>query len=450
VAFDTWYPQNPWASIATKTRAWYVPELAKLYFGATVYGQFVDIKFQFNGIGAEKMTISETLMPHPNSNAVGVRELYPDASHMDSRSRDINFARYWGSLAFHKYDSRVTFWQEDGVRGLRNIVNSGLAYHMMWVRETLARNAFFSNPYRVFGQGTGTNFAAITAADKITTDLIDSMYLGAKQRGAPLMMESSTRTPPGLICITSPGVIYDLTHEAQDQHAANAFINQQQYANPLNNINQEVGTYHKVRFIETNQAILYNCGVILTQQAVTTPIDSGDGAPDPDTVRVDGVYATGQSAAAHSIVVASTTGFEINDILTIHVSRTDANGVTNGVDYTDGKLHNLRLVAKTSTTLSFDKPLMEDFKVNLGGGVYAYVTKGRDIHTALFINSGDTVVNGILQPPMLYTPDPLDPTGQMYRFVWDSYEKFQLFNPQGAEMLFLAAPTRFVGSLSRK
>jgi hypothetical protein len=146
--------------------------------------------------------------------------------------------------------------------------------------------------------------------------------------------------------------------------------------------------------------------------------------------------------------VDDTTGFAIGDIVTIHADRTNANGVTNGVDYTDGKMQVRRIVAISGTTggtLSFDRPILEPLTTDLGGGVYGYVTKGRHVHSMLFIAGNDGVVQGVAQPPMIHTPAPVDDLGMIYRFTYDMYSGWQAFNKHAFEVAFVAGSNRVTG-----
>jgi hypothetical protein len=161
------------------------------------------------------------------------------------------------------------------------------------------------------------------------------------------------------------------------------------------------------------------------------------------------VEYVGQPDATHSVTVDELTGFAIGDYVTIHVDRTNANGVTNGLDYTDGKAQHRRIVNKSGAsgagTLQFDRPLLEDFKTDLGSGVYAYVTKARHVHTMAFLAARDGVVMGVAQPPTIRTPRPVDDLDMIYRISWDAYMGWQSFNKNAVEIVFLSGSNRLTG-----
>ena len=87
-------------------------------------------------------------------------------------------------------------------------------------------------------------------------------------------------------------------------------------------------------------------------------------------------------------------------------------------------------------TISFDYPIMIDMNVNLGGGVYGYVTYGRNIHSALFLGGMDGVVMGVGKAPEVYTPKPVDDFDSMYRISWDGFYQHQLFEPEVFEVWY--------------
>jgi hypothetical protein len=362
----------------------------------------------------------------------------------------LNFNHYGIKLALHAYDDLITYWQQDNVAGLRRIINAAVGPMITELQDKLARNAFLSGGYAMYGSaGTATSFAGIGTGDKITTPLIDSIHLGMAERGVPY-----ASNPEGImgniVCVTSPGVLHDLRQEMATTGNDNAFIETQKYNNSQRLLNMEVGTYHNVRFVRTPRAILYNCGPITKQCTIAAAINAGDGSPDPATTAVDGARYVGQPGTVHHIALStfSAGDFLVNDVVTIHVARTNAHGITNGVDHTDGKLYNRRVVAVDNSghTLTFDLPIMEDFTTDLGGGVYGYVTKGRHIHTAIFIGGADGIVQGVSQPMSIKMPRPVDDFEALFRVAADGYFGYKVFEPQVFEAIFLAGTNRIKGA----
>jgi hypothetical protein len=451
--FDTYYAVNPWEAVTTKERTpWYYPTLYSEFQRSTIYNRFVSTEFNHNGPAATELIITSLLMPHANHDPIGLRQQWLDSKHMDSFQRSIRFNRYGGKLSLNRYDDLVTYWEQDGVRGLANIINKGLGFMMTRTMDKLARDAFLRAPFAMYGDGagnfTGSDFSAIDPSDTVTTTLLRDIRLGLKERDNPVAVDEGGGFGQNVVCITSPGVLYDLRAEIDGIGAASAFVNINQYTESgrAAQINGEIGTYQGVRFIEHPSACLFNAGTWTAQAHITSPVSAGDGAPDPATTAVDDIEFVGQGGATHVVTVNSTTGINVGDLVTLHADRTSGNGVVNGVDYTDGKLQNLRVVAKTSTTLTFQRPVMEDFRTDLGGGVYGYITKGTNVHTMLFLTGRDGVAMGVARPPTIRTPRPVDDLDMIQRFTYDMYLGYQPFNKNSFEMVFLAGSNRLTGA----
>lgn len=353
-------------------------------------------------------------------------------------------------MALHDYDDLVTFWKLNGQAGLVRIINNGLGHMMMRSMNLLARNAFLSNTFAMYG-ANGTSFNSVTSGDKISTRLIHDIHLGMSEREVPYTRNPDGSAPFGnIICITTPGVLSDLRNEVANNSKGIEFINAMSYANATQLISGEVGTYAGVRFVQTNDACLYNAGEIDVQASIGAAVAAGDGAPDSASTAVDGAYFVGQpgAQATHYIAVDDVTGFEVGRRVTIHVDRTSAFGITNGVDYRDGKATTRRIVSIDvgNNRLVFDEPLMEDFSTDLGGGVYGYVTQGRNIHATTFIGGTDGVVAGNLRAPEVRVIDPVDDFKAMYRVSWSGRFGYQVFEPHVFENVFLAGSNREIGA----
>lgn len=446
--FETNYPQNPWQAVTQDERPWYFPQLAREYRRRTVYGQYVGVKFNHNGPRASELYLDTLIRPHANHDPAGLRDIWGNSSRFDSFRSRITFSRYTGKLSLNRYEDLTSYWLLDGTRGLVNIIRSdeGLGYMITEVMDKLARDAFMRAPFKKFGAGTGVDFGDITTNDRLTVNLIDDMILGLKERDIPAVT-TGDGSPGNLVCITSPGMLRDLRYELAQDGNTNLWMDRLKYTNSVKLLNGEVGSVMGVRFVETNRACLYNAGEITNQTTITAAVTAGDGSPDPSNTTVDGVEYVGQPGATHYITVADSSGFAVGDVVSIHVDRTNSNGITNGVDYTDGKKIERRIVSKPNgTRLAFDRPVQEDFSIDLGGGVYGYVTLARNIHTAVFIAANDGVVMSTAQPPTLHTPPPIDDFDMIYRFTWDAYMGYQVFNKNAFEALFLAGSNRMTGA----
>jgi len=449
MTFDTYYPDNPWSGISTNQREWYDPALRDIYYSQALYNRFVTTQFDVNGMPENpSMTITSLMLPHGNFDPINFRALWMNSSRIDTFARTIAFQRYAAKMAMHKHDRAITYWQQDRVGGLINILNRGLGHMMTNIMDALARNAFLDNAFSLYGGASASevDFSDISAytGKTLTTRLIDDIHLGMAERNVPYA-SGFNGVQNNIICITSPGVVADLQYEASAGGNANAWIDVMKYADPSRIIRGEVGTYHHVRFVRTPRAILYNCGPVDAQTTLAAAANAGDGAPDPSTTNVLGVKKMGQpSGVTNYITVADETGFAAGDYISIHTDRTNDFGVTDGADYRDGTKQEFRIVSidAPNNRLVLDKPLMTDFATDLGSGVYGYVTKGKHIHTAIFIGGTDGVVMGVNQPPRVYSPPPVDDFNSIFRFSFDMNVGYQVFEPEVFEVWFGAGSTR--------
>ncbi len=437
--FDMFYSNNPWQGLQTNQRQWYVPFLREIYVRDSIYSRFVSTQFAMLGPGspvATKMTLTSLIPPHANFDPISLRQMWMPSSYVDSFSREIEFRRYGGKMALHKYDNMISYWQLNGQKGLLPIINRYVGGMMTETMDMQARNTFFEAPYTRYG-ANGADFSSINswADHKINTKLIDTVRLGMAERGVPFTVQPNVSFQSAKpICITTPGALMDLINEA-GTGAQNQFIDVMRYADAGRIIRGEVGIYHGVRFVETPRAILYNSGLITKQAAIVAPVNAGDGA---SATKVDKVRQVGQPGVSNFVQVDDASLFVKNTIVTIHVRRTAEFGIANGVDHRDGFLAYRRVEAidLVNDTISFDYPIMIDMNVNLGGGVYGYVTYGRNIHSALFLGGMDGVVMGVGKAPEVYTPKPVDDFDSMYRISWDGFYQHQLFEPEVFEVWY--------------
>lgn len=363
-------------------------------------------------------------------------------------------------MSLHRESEMFSYWQQNGSYGLRPIIERSLGQVMVDQIDLLARNAFLQNPYAFFGDGSATGFSGVTTSHKMSTDLLDAIQLGMKDRKLPWAAFPQDSSPGEIFCITSPGAIYDLKREVSgSSYAANQFVNIHQYANGTPLLTGEIGTYRGVRFVESPMAILWNAGAVSAQTTITAAVAPGDGAPDPETTAVDNVRYVGQPDATHSITVASSASFSVGEKVTVHKLRGDgSNGTTvsDGLNWQDPMAQDLVIYSiPDSTHLVFKEPYMMTgtdglgLEADLGGGVYGYVTKARNIHTAMFMSAQyrNGIIAGVAQPPRIYTPPAVDDYLSIFRITYDMWMKYALWEPQTYEVAFLAGSNKDKGQV---
>lgn len=431
--FDTYYGDDPWRDLDQNKKNAYAPDLLEVFRNTSLFYGLVTYGVNLRAARSGSMEFTQVLDPQPNINAINNRQLWLPQVYFDSRKQTITALRYGDKVMLHDYDDWLTFWRENGSEGLRPIIQNRVGPHMTASLDMLARNAHLRvDGTRAMFAGGASNFASLNADDTFEIDVTRAVQLQMRYTPNPV-------TNP-VIGLTSPAATYNIRNDRTGE-----WIDSMKYADPIKLLNYEIGTYESVRFVSHNSLVLYNCGEVISQTTVTATIALGDGAPDPDTTTVDGVWYTGQAAATHSVTVADSSGFTVGDILTLHTERpasTTTLEVENGVQFDHGENSNWEVAAiPDSTHVQFTEPVSVDYyQTDLGGGVYAYLTLARPVHAAVFLHGPQYVVAGVLSPPQTNMPKAVDDMERIWRMAWDAYLKYQIMYPRHATIYFHAGP----------
>jgi N4-gp56 family major capsid protein len=447
-----YYADNPLEILDKNQREWYDPDLVDMWRKRSVFRDLVKFTKNLGDVRATTMTISSVMDAHPDYTPLAVRQIWMPAMHIDSRSVEVTFAHYGSKVAYHKYDDAITYWKQNGKAGLRNILRGALGQSEVDINDYLARNALIKGAldtgFSMYA-GTATDFQGLGKGDKFDPDIAADIWLGMSMRDVPGAMGPSG-AGNSIVCYTSPGVIYDIQSDA-------SWIAAHNYANDTAMLNYEAGAYKNVRYVQTPKCVLWNAGEVLVRAEISAAATAGDGAPDPSTTKVDGTYLVGQTSngIVHYLQLAvPTTGslsqISVNDIITIHKTTTSAYGVTDGVAPFEGTAMYRRVVAINTGTrrITLDQPILLDYDVDLGSGVYGYITLGRHIHTSIFVGGPNALVAGVAEPPRFYELDPIDDYKAIFRFSWDERIGYQPWNPEVFEVYFSAGSMRLKGETS--
>lgn len=453
--FDTYYSDNPWEVIDKNQRTWYDPDLIALFRQRALFTPTIPFVKNMADVRATKMVMTQLMDPHPDYTALALRQIWMPASHVDSRQIEIEFNRYGGKVAYNTYDDLVTYWRQNNQAGIRQIMRGALGQHMIDVLDLLARNAYLKGAidsgYIIYAGG-GSDFDAISTSDVFDISTGMDIWLGMTFRNVAAALGPAGANN-NIICYTTPGVIYDI----QKGTGSDEWISVHQYADQGALLRYEVGAYKNIRFVQSPKLVLWNAGAITAQGLIDTAIHAGDGAPDPSSSKVDNVYQVGQTTAGITNYISvgswdtgSVANIEVNDIITIHLTRTSSYGITNGVNPFEGTSHVRRVVGVSSSPdhIILDQPIMIDMATDLGAGVYGYVTKGRNIHGSIFVGGPQGIVSGVAAPPRLHTPPPVDDFEMVQRFSWDAYIGHQSYAPEVFEVVLSAGTTRVKGDAS--
>lgn len=446
--FDTYYSDEPWSVMDKNQREWYDPELINQWRLRSVFKDILTFQKNLGDVRATSMTMTELLDPHPDFTALASRQIWMPAMHLDSRQVQIAFQHNGSKVAYHKYDDMITYWKKNNQAGLRNIMRGALGQSEVDINDMLARNALIGGAVDTgfnLMMGGGSDFNDIGTNDVLDPDIAMDIWLGMANRGV-----NQALGPNGaegfIVCYTTPGVIYDIQQDP-------GWISRQEYMQDRSIMNYEVGSYKNVRFVQTPKCTLWNAGAVIVRAPISAAHTAGDGCHASN--KVDGTYLPGQSTDGITNYIqlgVATTGslgsISVNDIITIHKTVTSDYGITDGVDFQEGTAMNRRVVSIDTDTrrITLDQPILLDYNVDLGDGVYGYITLGRNIHASIFVGGREAIVGGVAQPPRFYAIDPIDDYKAIYRFTWDQYMGYQPFRPELFEVVFSAGSTRLKGA----
>lgn len=482
-SFETTYVLDPWENITQNERVWYDGVLREQYTRRAVYSPYTLMKVDLGVPHARTIYFNELIPPRPNIAPIGNREMNASRLYTDAYQKSITTARYGNGVSLHRESEMFNYWQPEGGNTLNDTALRGLIERVMGQVVTdhtdiLARNAFLQHPFPMWA-GSASGFGNITVADanRLTTDMLDAVWLGMVDQRVPWAAYPQDVDPGEILCITTPGATYDLKREVDtNSNAANKFVNIAQYGDARRLLAGELGTYRDTRFLMSQLGILWNVGTIETQVTIDAAVVPGDGAPDPTTTAVDGIRFVGQPGSTHTITVSATSGFEVGEKVTVHKRRfntatglglthpklgvlTGGVGGGGGVDFTDPMAQDMVIYSiPDGTHLVFEEPyMMTDQGVNalkgletdLGSGVYGYVTKATNIHTAIFLNRQyrQGVISGFAQLPRFYRPIANDDYESIFRLTYDFWSEYKPWDPQVYQVAFLVGSNNHKGAV---
>jgi hypothetical protein len=423
-------------------------------------------------------TGNELLRGHTNHNDIGLRARFIDAMYVDMRRKKlVSNKRYGGKAQVHEFDELNRRFGAGTRLWFLQVLRTRLMQQMKETHEKLARDALHDFALHQF-LAEGTKFVAGTAdfstidttsTYKIDVKLLEQVRLRMAERAMDYTQEWGTYASPvpnwpgDILVITTPNVLYDLWNTEEGQ-----FMRDLRELQDERIINGGVARWRGITFVETMWARLWNCGTLTKQVAVTSPINFGDGATDPDSGTVDNVYYEGQSTdnITHYVQCSDlgTSQFAAGDRVTIHTARfasTDY-GITDSVDWTDGDTFDAEIysVDETNERLTFRQPIPYEYTkafryTTLNGSTvtadtaYAFVTKAQDIHPMYIIGTRGmhtwAARTGIRVHDNLV--DDADLPG-IFRVTWDEYGEMNRWNLDVYEIIYCAASTAGGGGRS--
>ncbi len=460
--FEDYYASNPISVIDQNTWDDRLAEVeAQFLRMPTIYTPLITWIDRSQVTGAETSKYTDLLVGDANADELGMSAMYiEEPLGVDSRERGITVTRYGDKVQLHKVENVFQQWiiSPEGNRDWRGVLRGVLGENIREKFEIISRNIWLKGPksFWTYG-GTATNFSGLNNTAKFGIDIVNAWNLRIGQTGAPVIPGDHAGAK---VCVLPPGAVFDFMSAlaASTANEAKLWIDFKIYAEGTA-LKNEIGSWRDVRFIQVpndrygmNRAVLYNAGPITIQSEVSAAITRGDGAPDPEVTQVDLTWRVGQKGATHYIQLAAlsfTTEYEVNDLVSIHTLKTADYGVTGGVDFMSGKTIVRRIVDVdvANQRLSFDRPIMASYSVDLGTSVFAYVTKATHVGFCLVLGSREGVKGNVNKPLQLYTPKPIDDFESVWRFVWDFIGGLNIWEPHMFECHFVAVTLPKPGGL---
>lgn len=452
-ALETFYNQSPVGAIDRNQWDLKSPAVAMQFRTSALYTPFIDWDGSPQGTGAVSTTEFELLDGEVDSNPIPLTANFIDAQGIDSRSRSYSVLRYGDKVQYHKSDKYFNMWKMGGSRDWRPLLTGMLGNNVVQKVERLSRNAFLRGPKAFWTySGGAANLGAIGANNRFEIEKTIEWNLRVGNTGSPVVPGQ----PGSMFAIVPPGANYDVRKSLAAASNSEAAMYRDASIYRGDRLNYEIDGYSGIRFIQApsdkygiNPNVLYNAGAIEKQHLVIEPIKMGDGAPDPDTTKVDETYSVGQKGATHWIQLEDFApgDYNVNDFVTIHTQSTNAYGVTGGVDFLDGRTIVRRVIEvdATANRLTFDRPVMFNYNaqkmltgvtVGVEKPAYAFVTKGRNIGFALVTGARGAIKAKVLEPISFYNPVAIDDFESVWRFSWDGVMGMNVADPNLFEMYF--------------
>jgi len=412
------------------------------------------------------ITGRELLGTHVNYNTIDNRQRYINALYVDSREKKLTSdGRYGNKVQLHEFDQLVTRFGS-GPDFMMQVLRQRLGQSVVQTHEKVAFKTLFDYAEFKF-LADGTKWASSTA-DFSTLSASSSYQFNIKfvLESRLRMIERSVKYtqeftdwanpvpnfPGDALILTTPNIMFDLWNSEEGEWMQDLRLLQDQRI-----INGGEARYHGATFVDATTSVLRNAGEITTQVGVTSPINWGDGAPDPGDggsgTQVDSIYYVGQSSSTitHYIQCSSfsSSDFTVGDYVSIHTEKTDDWGITDGVDFLDGKTIEVEIVTvdATNNRLTFFEPITEEyteaFTGTPNGGseaiLYAYVTLARDIHPVIVVGARGMATFAARTGVRLHNPPDVADLPGVYRFTWDEYGSPNRWNPYIYELIFCVA-----------
>lgn len=404
--------------------------------------------------------------------------------YVDTRQRRLQARQRWGAkVQYDRRDQMVTRYGNDTASFISAVLRDQLADNIVGQQEKVSRDGILDNCEFTFMHNgdafsNGSNdFSDLptNSAGVFDVTLLEEVALRMSFRVEDTLKQYGTyaRPVPGsnfrdsvLVMVTTP--TYWAIWNSDEQE----FMVDLRQLRDQRIINGGRIEYRNMVVQDTGyKMVLWNAGTLSKQVYVTSPIEYGDGAPDPDDTQIDSTWLVGQDASdtTHYIQCSafSDGDFEKGDMVSIHTTQTNEYGITGGCDPLHGKtvLMEVYSADHSNNRLALRRPMTEKFDqaftiTTLNGSTgqnlqgYALVTKAQHVHPVVIVGAREMVQFVKREQPTggwieYNTPSDTEvdfPSIERVTANW--YGEINPWNLDVYEMYYTAAPFGNRGSVS--
>ncbi len=355
---------------------------------------------------------------HINHNTIGRTQRMTTPIYFDVRQRKVRARQRWGAKSqWDEYHSLVTRWGDDTPGFIAAALRDQLAANIVGQTEKVCRDGLITHALHTY-MYDGTPFeegvADFSSLPDDETGIFDvtmlehvALRLATRSENSLKKWGSYAQPVPGqnfrqsVLILSTTGTYWGIQNSPESDYMVD--LRSLQDERIINGGKVMYRDFATIVDTGAGALVLYNAGNITAQVAVTEPINFGDGAPDPETESVDGMYWAGQGGenAQHYVQCSDlgTDQFVKGDFISIHVKRTDDWGIPDGNDFLDGKTYVAEIyeVDEVNERLVLRDPLTEEYvtpapyttlnDVAVTGNAYAFITKGAHVHPVMIFGT---------------------------------------------------------------
>ena len=296
---------------------------------------------------------AEIIKSHINHNKIGRYQRMMGPLYVDTRQRAVRARDRWGAkVQYDVRDQMVTRYGGDTASFISAVLRDQLADNIVGQQEKVSRDGIIDNcDFQWMHNGNAfvansNDFSDLPTDDTGVFDvtMLEDVALRMSFRVEDTLKQygNYAQPVPGqnfrdsvLVMVTTP-TFWAIWNSNEQEYMIDLRQLRDQRI-----INGGAIEYRNMVVQDTGyKMVLWNAGTISKQYLVTSPINFGDGAPDPDTA-VDSIWYTGQDGddVTHYVQLNSVTAGDLSkgDQVSIHTAQTSSYGITGGVDPLDGK-----------------------------------------------------------------------------------------------------------------